>query len=92
MSRRILLRALDDLSGRSNVLEFTVYSLCPGDPEEDGPEGGAIREDWLAQRARPMDPAQIQAVRSFLAFVQENASDAEWFRPFIKSALEKVWR
>src|ERR1700730_2045732 len=30
-----LLRALDDLSEYSVVVEFTVYSLCPNDPDED---------------------------------------------------------
>jgi hypothetical protein len=39
-----------------------------------------------------MSPAQIQAIRAFLVFAHQNAGDAEWFRPFITSALEKVWQ
>jgi hypothetical protein len=75
-----LLRALDDLDRHS---EFTVYCLCPDN--EDG-------VSHLLQRARLMNPVQIQAIRAFLVFVQENAGDAEWFRPFITGALEKVWQ
>src|SRR6266436_3269447 len=83
-----ILRALDDLSRHAVVVEFTVYSLCPGDPQEDGPEVGARRVSDLLERARLMSAAQIQAIRAFLVFIQENASDAEWFRPFITIALE----
>jgi hypothetical protein len=39
-----------------------------------------------------MSAAQIQAIRAFLVFIQANAGDAEWFRPFITIALEDVWR
>lgn len=90
-----LLRALDDLSGRTVVLEFTVYSLCPNAPEEDGAEEHSDHEDRmrrLVDRARLMSRDQIEAVRSFLVFVRENASDAACLRPFIASALPQVWQ
>jgi hypothetical protein len=86
-----LLRALDDLGRHSVVVEFTVYSLCPNQPEENGKED-RVGVGRLLQRARLMSPLQIQAIRAFLMFVQENAGDAEWFRPFITDALEKVWQ
>ncbi len=90
-----LLRALDDLDRHSVVVEFTVYSLCPDKPEKHGQEEQVGHQDGvsrLLQRARSMNPVQIQAIRAFLVFVQENAGDAEWFRPFITGALEKVWQ
>jgi len=90
-----LLRALDDLSRHSVVVEFTVYSLCPNDSQENGQGAHAGSEDGvnrLLQRARLMSLAQIQAIRAFLMFVQENAGDGEWFRPFVARALENVWR
>ena len=37
-----LLRALDDLSRHSVVVEFTVYSLCPNDSHKNGQEA----HDW----------------------------------------------
>ncbi len=86
-----LLRALDDLGRHSVVVEFTVYSLCPNEPEKNGQED-QVGVGWLLQRARLMNPSQIQAIRAFLVFVQENAGDAEWFRPFITDALKKVWQ
>ena len=90
-----LLRALDDLSRDSIVVEFTVYSLCPNDPDEDGLQahaGSDYQMNRLFQVARFMTPAQVQAIRAFLMFVQENAGDGEWLGPFIKRALETVWR
>jgi hypothetical protein len=39
-----------------------------------------------------MSPAQIQAIRAFLLFVQENISDGGWFRSSIMTALEAIWR
>jgi hypothetical protein len=90
-----LLRSLDDLSLHSVVLEFTVYSLCPDDHQENGHEAQSDRPHGyrrLVQRASLMSPAQTQAIRSFLLFVQENAADREWFRPFITRALQTFWR
>lgn len=89
-----LLRALDNLDRRSIVVEFTVYSLCPNEPEENGQDDDGDYEhkmSRLLQRARLMSPPQVQTIRAFLTFVQENAENAEWFRPFIARALEKVW-
>ena len=89
-----LLRSLDDLSLHRVVVEFTVYSLCPAKPEENSPKMLVGHEDGLnrlLQRARLMSPLQIQTIRAFLAFVEENAGDAEWFRPFIEGALGEVW-
>jgi len=90
-----LLRALDDLPEHCAVVEFTVYSLCPNQPEENGQDERRDYEDGvnrLLQNARLMSPPQIQAIRGFLSFVQENAGNAEWLRPFIIDALKKVWR
>jgi hypothetical protein len=81
-----LLRALDDLSPHSVVVEFTVYSLCPDKSDQNG------QGERLSQRARLMNPSQTEAIRAFLVFVQENAGDAKWFRPFITGALEEVWQ
>jgi len=88
------LRALDDLSRHAVVTEFTIYSLCPNYPEENGEENSSneYKVNSLLQCARLMTPDQIQAVRAFLVFVQENSADGKWFRPIITSALEKVWR
>jgi hypothetical protein len=77
-----LFRALDDLSKYRTVLEFTVYSLTPG--ESNGRS--------LEERSRLMNPEQIKAIRAFLQYIQENAEDAKWFRPSITGALENVWR
>lgn len=82
-----LLRALDDLGRYSAVVEFTVYSLCP-----DKPENNDVSSRLLLQRVRLMSPLQIQAIRAFLMFVQENAGAAEWFRPSITSALKEFWQ
>jgi len=90
-----LLRALDDLREFSVVVEFTVYSLCPNEPDEDDPEPDITREKEVShclERARLMNAAQTQAIRNFLLFVQENAGYAKWFRPFVARTLEKVWR
>lgn len=95
-------RALDHLSGDSPddlgfdsvVVEFTVYCLCPSPPAK-AQEATVSRDDQvsrLLERARLMSPAQIQAIRAFLVLVQENARNAEWYRPFIASALERVWQ
>jgi hypothetical protein len=89
-----MLRALDDLSRQSVVLEFTVYSLCPGIPEAGDEQAESNSERQLRRlldRAWLMDRNQIQAIRSFLEFVQQNARAAEWFRPFIAGGLERVW-
>jgi hypothetical protein len=90
-----MLRALDDLSGDRTVMEFTVYSLCPGDSEWDGRHPELFQgEDGLAELrglAQGMTTAQIQAIREFLLFVRDKASNGAWLRPFIDSALDKVW-
>jgi hypothetical protein len=90
-----LLRALDNYLDRYSVIvEFTVYSLC-SNPAKNGAEdesGYAKEVSGRLERARLMNPLQIQVIREFLVFVQKNAGNAEWFRPFITDALEKVWR
>jgi hypothetical protein len=83
-----LLRALDDLSGRTVVLEFTVYSLCPDDDEEDCWEAHA---QSLLPRVSLMSPSQTQAIRSFLLFVQEYADDRGGLRAFITRGLKTTW-
>jgi hypothetical protein len=90
-----LLRALDDLSEFSVVAEFTVYSLCPNEPDEDDQAPEITREkeaNRLLKRVQSMKPEQIQAIRELLLFVRENTADAEGFQPIITRALEKVWR
>jgi hypothetical protein len=52
----------------------------------------ACRERRLQQCAKLMSPAQIQVIRSFLIFAQENSDDAEWLESFVGRALETVWR
>jgi hypothetical protein len=90
-----LLRALDDLNVRAVVVEFTVYSISPGDSDWDGESLEEFRgEDDVAclrEFAGGMSAEQIQAVRAFLLYVRENAGSGEWFAPFIDSGLEKVW-
>lgn len=39
-----------------------------------------------------MTPTQIQAIRAFLVFVQDNAGDGESLRPYITRALENIWQ
>jgi hypothetical protein len=90
-----LLRALDGLSQRTVVLEFTVYSLCPNDPEENGLEedaSGDKKMNRLLEQARLMSPAQVQAICAFLQFVKEKANDGEWLQRFVTPALETVWQ
>jgi hypothetical protein len=77
-----MLRALDDLTERSVTLEFTVYSLCPVESEE--------KRDLL-ELGRSMTRTQVQAIRDFLEFVQENAENGAWFRQYITPALEIAW-
>lgn len=84
-----LLRALDNLSPHSQVAELTVYTLCPIEGDDLIHQ---LSVNSLLERARLMSPAQIQAIRAFLLFVQENISDREWFRSSIKTALEAIWR
>jgi hypothetical protein len=87
-------RALDDLDGE--VLEFTVYSLSPNiNAEVDHPftpTPEEVRTTWLLGRVRLMSTAQMEAIRAFLSFIEENAADRDWFRPFITAALDRVWR
>jgi hypothetical protein len=83
-----LLLALNGFSRHSVAGDFTVYSLCPN----DGDDNGQQHLGWIVQRAQLMSPAQIQVIRAFLTFVQENAGSGEWFRRFITNILEKVWR
>jgi hypothetical protein len=73
-----MLRGLDDLSEDSVVAEFTLYILCPPVPEEDD-DGNLLSRDvkYLLERVSLMSPAQTQAIRAFLTFVQENACDGE---------------
>jgi len=78
-----LLRALDDLSPHGAVSGLTVYSLTPS------------REEWqvrrVFERIRLMTGAQVQAVRAFLKFAQENSGDPEWNRRDFARAFEKIW-
>jgi hypothetical protein len=87
-------RGLDDLDGE--VLEFTVYSLCPNiNTEVDHPFTRTPEEDrttWLLDRVRLMSTAQIEAIRAFLSYIKENVADSDWFRPLISAALDRVWR
>jgi hypothetical protein len=89
-----MLRALDDLSPQAVVAELTIYSLCPNYLEENGEESSSneYKMNRLLQSAELMAPEQIQAIREFLVFMQENAGDGHVFRPIITSALERVWR
>jgi hypothetical protein len=64
-----LLRALDDLEGRTVVLEFTTYCLSPYDSDGDV-EQQKPNIERLLTRARVMTVAQMSAVRHFLRFVQ----------------------
>jgi len=86
-----LLRALDDLEGSTVVLEFTTYSLSPYDSDGDV-EQQKRNIERLLMRARVMTAAQISAVRDFLRFVSLNAKDADWFQPFVQTALDEGWR
>ena len=86
-----LLRALDDLEGRTVVLEFTTYSLSPYDSDGDV-ERQKRNIQRLVTRARVMTVAQIGAVRDFLQFVSVHAKRADCFQPFLEAALEEVWR
>ncbi len=87
-----LLRALDDLSGDGIVVHLAVHCLCPNKNPDDGKAVHIAHERLLLQRAGLMSPAQIQAIRSFLQFVEKNAGHREWFQPYISRALETVWR
>jgi hypothetical protein len=80
-----LLRALDDLSQHSVVVEFTVYCLCPdvGDETEVDRDFQQAKLNLLRERAAKMTPAQTEAIRSFLKFVKDNAGDGEWLGRFI---------
>jgi hypothetical protein len=82
-----MMRGLDDYG--STVLELTIYSICPGDLDGEDPDHGVHR---LLKRVRLMQPAQIQAVRAFLKFVEKQWDDPEWYGPYFANALEKVWR
>jgi hypothetical protein len=83
------MRALDDLEGRTVVLEFTVYSLSPHDEED--PEHQRTKIASLSERRRHTTPDQIRTVRDFLSFVSVNARNAEWLKPFVDSALTTIW-
>lgn len=89
-----MLRALDDLSPFAVVAEFTVYSLCPNYPEENGEEGSSneYKVKELIKCASLLNSSQIQAIRAFLVFVNENSGEGEDFQPIITSALETIWR
>jgi hypothetical protein len=85
-----MLRALDNLMDERVVLEFTVYSLCP-DPEPDNEIAREVKVTRLGERAKLMTPAQVEAIRSFLAFVAATAENREWFRPIVGAALDSIW-
>lgn len=86
-----LLRVLDDLSGDSIVLEFTVYSLSPYDWDGDAKKQER-KIAHLLRVSKEMSAAQIQVVHNFLSFVSANAGKSEWLEPFISLAVETVWR
>lgn len=77
-----LLRALDDLAGKTNVLEFTVYSLCP-EETRDNPR--------IGERARLMSPTQVSAIREFLLYAARHTAEAEYLQPFVSAGLETIW-
>lgn len=85
-----MVRALDLADQRdNNVVEFTVYSLSPGDGE--GPhDPGEV--EWRQKRARLMNREQIEAVRWFLLFIAEKSPEREWREQFVKTALAEVWK
>jgi len=84
-----LLGALDDLSEHNTVLEFTVYCLSPHAPRE--PHEVPKNSKRLRAYAKAMTNEQIQAVRHFLMYVGANASNSDWFKPFIQVAMDLVW-
>lgn len=84
-----MLRSLDSLAEEQNVVEFTVYSLSPRLPEDDGPNPQNQR---LTERAKLMTAEQILAIRNFLSHVLSCAPDSEWLNDFIGAALSSVWR
>ncbi len=85
-----MLRALDLVSqSDGNVVEFTVYSLIPGNDQEPYE---VCKVEWRLRLARLMNAEQIQAVRRFLLFVTENSAHAEWLERFIRRALDEVWK
>ena len=89
-----LLYALDDLDRKTPVLDYIIYDLCPYVDEDDKPPKQAdIDKDLLRgrKRAKGISREQVQAVRAFLEFVRDNASEHECLTPHIDCALEKVW-
>jgi hypothetical protein len=78
-----LVRSLDFPDRRSAVVEFTVYSLCPPDPDDGG---SAERVRALAAL---MDSRRVAAIRDFLSFVRR--TEGEWIEEFVVRALDSVW-
>lgn len=92
-----MLRALDNIATDNVVLEFTVYSLCPSIALDDEvPDPDPLKDPKHSQRlrdlARLMSPAQIAAIRCFLSFIADQASQRKWFRPLVLASLETIWR
>ena|ERR1041385_1161273 len=72
-----LMRAMDNMTNKSTV--------CPNPEEEE-------QRAYRLERVRVMNPDQIQAVRSFLQYVANNAENADWFQDFIQPALATIWK
>lgn len=90
-----LLRALDQLPAKEVVTEFTVYSLCPyniDDDNEDQMIANPHAMSGLAQTRELMTPEQVGVVRALLEYVRDHGPDSEWLRRFIEPALEKIWK
>ena len=50
------------------------------------------KTEWRLLRSLVMSPEQIEAIRAFLLFVQENVENAKWFERYIPKALAEVWK
>lgn len=86
-----MLRGLDHLNGETNVLEFTVYRLCPSLPEPDNESQAQHQDQFLKTLAGLMSPDQVEAIRSFLLFAATNAENCEWLQNFVDPALQNIW-
>ncbi len=88
-----LLRGLDDLTGRTVVLEFTVYSLCPDDDEEEDEYDQERHRQYLRERAILMSPHRLRrSGHSTVCAGKGLAETGEWLQPFVTRGLEGVWR
>lgn len=83
-----LFRALDDLSEKNKILEWTLYTLCPLSEEDEA----ATRESdaKLRKRIPKFTDQQRSAVRAFLALASA-ASDLDGHHQAITRAISAVW-